>query len=205
MKKFLFMLAFSMMLVLGFTSCKKGFVPENTITKDKAAMCEVCGDNYTWFETTVRFVDYLDEETDGTPETVISVFGTNGEVYAYTHTKDEVSVKSTEGIWVGDFNLNKEEIKLTFKDAFERVMAANYPKPHSRYVVLRREVGPVPDVNAQYVFGNKQAQLYVDAVTGEVSDTNPAFKGYEDEYKTSIFVLEDAECTIQEVATEEVE
>jgi hypothetical protein len=53
-------------------------------------------------------------------------------------------------------------------------MAANAPKPHSRQVVLRKEVGP-NSINPQYIFGNFQAQLYVDAVTGDVKTKNPAF------------------------------
>jgi hypothetical protein len=43
--------------------------------------------------------------------------------------------------------------------------------------VLRKEVAPL-DCNPQYIFGNKRAQLYVDAVTGEVKDYNPAYKGF---------------------------
>lgn len=72
--------------------------------------------------------------------------------------------------------MNDELIKLTYKDAFDRVMATNCPKPHSQHVVLRKELGPKV-ANPQYIFGNSSAQLYVDAVTGEVRDTNPVFEG----------------------------
>ena len=51
---------------------------------------------------------------------------------------------------------------------------ANIPKPHSKNVVLRKEIGSL-DANPQYIFGNSQAQVYVDAVTGEVRGYNPAF------------------------------
>lgn len=55
-------------------------------------------------------------------------------------------------------------------------MASNFPKPHSRNCVLRREIGPIPDVNPQYIFGNTKSQLYVDAVTGSVTNHTPAFQ-----------------------------
>ena len=78
-----------------------------------------------------------------------------------------------------DFPLNDEAIVLTFTEALDRVLAANYPKPHSKYVVLRKEIGPKA-ANPQYIFGNLKSQLYVDATTGAVSDSNPVFavKGF---------------------------
>ena len=59
--------------------------------------------------------------------------------------------------------------------AYEKMMNANCPKPHSRHCVLRREVGPIADINPQYIFGNDQMQVYVDAMTGEVRTNNPVF------------------------------
>ena len=72
--------------------------------------------------------------------------------------------------------MDKEPIKITFAEALEKLNQVNFPKPHSRYCVLRKEVGP-KDANVQYIFGNSKAQLYVDAVTGEVTDLNPVFGG----------------------------
>ena len=55
-------------------------------------------------------------------------------------------------------------------------MEANCPKPHSKKCTLRKELGPNgADVNAQYIFGNSEQQVYVDAVTGKVSLTNPVY------------------------------
>jgi hypothetical protein len=75
-----------------------------------------------------------------------------------------------------DSPLDKEPVKVTFAEALEKLNQVNFPKPHSRYCVLRKEVGP-KDANVQYIFGNSHAQLYVDAVTGEVTDHNPVFGG----------------------------
>ena len=53
-------------------------------------------------------------------------------------------------------------------------MEVNLPKPHSKHVVLRKQIGPKA-CNPQWIFGNITSQIYVDAVTGEVNSKNPAF------------------------------
>lgn len=73
--------------------------------------------------------------------------------------------------------MHVEDIEITFNEAFQRVMESNYPKPHSKNCVLRKEVGST-DYHPQYIFGNPHAQLYVDAVTGEVTDKNPIYEVY---------------------------
>ena len=44
----------------------------------------------------------------------------------------------------------------------------------SRYVTLRNPIGPVA-VNTQWIFGNIHEQIWVDAVTGDTKNSNPAF------------------------------
>ena len=195
MKKviFLSLLLLGCIGLTGCNSCKSDngkqeevlaeLVVENTVSADREWMFENYGSDYSWYETCVLLKDYLDEECDGTVEGVSNVFQSLIEkekgfdsqaiVSAYAAGKHTTDVRA--GLWVGDFPLNDEEIKITFKEAFERIMEANFPKPHSRQCVLRREVGSKPNVAPQYIFGNVQAQLYVDAVTGEVTDENPAY------------------------------
>lgn len=72
--------------------------------------------------------------------------------------------------------LNDELISLTFKEAYQKIMEINFPKPHSKQCVLRKPLGPI-DCHPQYIFGNIRSQLYVDAITGGVTDKNPAFYG----------------------------
>lgn len=158
---------------------------EHTIATDRQAMFAKGVDNdYRWFETNIRLVNFLDEEYDGIEE-VVNVFQTvesrdaqsfDTVVYKFQHTAEGTVEGSTHGFWIEDYPLNDEEIKVTFEQALEKVNAVNLPKPHSRYAVLRKQVGPVA-ANAQWIFGNVRAQLYVDAVTGEVSEENPAFRG----------------------------
>jgi len=160
-----------------------GLIVENLTGMDRQKMFQDFGKDYRWFETCIVLKDYLDsEETDGTVTGISNIFqvvvekdnGADVRVVMFTHVGDSTQVDVKDSFWVEDFPMNEDAIKLTFKDAYDRVMAANAPKPHSRQVVLRKEVGP-NSINPQYIFGNQTAQLYVDAVTGDVRTKNPAF------------------------------
>lgn len=196
MKKLIFCLSVLACLFMMSCSCEKNKPVNNTETTDSAAlvvenvtgmdrqkMFQDFGKDYRWFETCIVLKDYLDsEETDGTVTGISNIFqvvvekdnGADVRVVMFTHVGDSTQVDVANSFWVEDFPMNEDAIKLTFKDAYDKVMAANAPKPHSRQVVLRKEVGP-NSINPQYIFGNSQAQLYVDAVTGDVKTKNPAF------------------------------
>lgn len=194
MRKFLWMIA-AVLFTVSMTSCKSckdskpeeaevatKLIVENVTNLNRQAMFTEYGADYKWFECCVLLQDYLDGECDGTVAGISNVFqvvnekeqGADVHVILYATTPDASTVEVKEGFWVEDWPLNDEQLKVTFDQAFEKVMAVNMPKPHSRQVVLRKQVGPVP-ANPQWIFGNMQAQIYVDAVTGEVSDKNPSF------------------------------
>jgi hypothetical protein len=203
MKKFLVFLM-SIMLMIGVSSCNsctKGqaepvdqtdttvvvAVPtvEEIISLDKQAMFLNHAENYRWFETGVQLKNFLDEENDGAFDLVVNVFqvvekydSTSFDtfVYKYQHVGEDVFEEAVHGFWVEDYPLNEEAIKVTFAEAFQKVQEVNLPKPHTRQVVLRKQVGPV-EANPQWIFGNLHSQIYVDAVTGAVSKDNPAFAG----------------------------
>ena len=158
-------------------------VVENLISTDRQDMYMNHAQDYRWFETCMMLNDFLDEENDGSLAEVVNVFqaviergsGFDTKVYKFQHFSDGTNVNdSINGFWVEDQPLNEEAIKLTYKEAYDKLMATNCPKPHSRYVTLRKQVGPI-DANPQYIFGNLRETVFVDAVTGEVSDVNPAF------------------------------
>lgn len=157
---------------------------EHTVSADRESMFADYGADYRWFETSIVLKDFLDSDScDGTIVEVTNVMqaiecmegGADVYVVIFTHTPDTLSKEVIHSFWVEDHPLNNETIKLTYEEAFEKVMATNSPKPHSKHCVLRKEVGPV-DCNPQYIFGNIEAQLYVDAITGEVRDYNPAYE-----------------------------
>lgn len=204
MRKYLFML---LAIVAGvtFADCdgkKKNTVPaesagkaalvvENLVSADREYIFLHETKEYRYYETTVKLADWLDADgQDGTVESVTNTFyyvemdeggkSGNGKAVFAEHTADYSDYVVKYGIWVGDKDLSDQGVILTFREAFERMMTADYVKPHSRYCVLRKELGSA-DANPQYVFGNIEAQLYVDAVTGDVSDRNPAYRGSETE------------------------
>ena len=156
---------------------------EKVISVDREHMYLSYGEGYRWFESCILLKDYLDEECDGTVSGISNVFqvitdmnSKSADVFVVlaAHTPDTTSYEVKHGFWIEDMPLNEAEISLTFKDAFEKINQVNLPKPHSKNCVLRKPVGP-KDCNAQYVFGNTQATLWVDAVTGEVKESCPAF------------------------------
>ena len=193
MKKVIYFLA-ALAVAAGISSCKctkdEGLVPEKTIAVDAAKMAEIVAEDsaeYVWFETEVVYDNFLDEDKPLAVASVKSTFqenvtdslGVNTFVYVFNH---ELGVEDVDPEPIHDFVIeNKplvdEEVVLTFADAVERVFETNTPTPHTRYVVLRKELGPKPGVNPQYIFG--QALLYVDAVTGEVTDKNPVYPAEE--------------------------
>ena len=152
---------------------------ENIVNTDKEYMLSNYGE-YTWFETCIVLDEFLDEECDGSIKGVSNIFqvikekekGYDTQVILISHTPDTTAVEVRKGFWVEDNPL--DTIAVSFKQAFDKLMATNLPKPHSQQVVLRKKVGPVT-CNPQYVFGNIKAQIYVDALTADVSDEDPAF------------------------------
>lgn len=198
MKKFIIlglMLAIVSIMATGCSSCqsenkKQGIevkmsalTPETSISTDREYMAIHQTTDYRWYETAIVLKDYLDAENPtATIQSVDNVFqvatadasGGDSEVFIFSHSDDGIKTTTYKGFWIEDCPLNEEAIKLTFKQAYEMVMETNSPKPHSRKCVLRLPVGPKP-CNAQWCFGNIHEQLWVDAVTGEVRNFNPAF------------------------------
>lgn len=193
MKKFLVFLM-GIMLMIGVSSCKctrdeEPVVefPESTITMDRVQMDEMA-DAYKWFETRVEYDNFFDADTTLTFTKAESLFqvavedslGVKTFVYDFTHYPDveDADLKQIEGFILDDMPLNDEQIVLTFSEALERLYEANLTKPHSTKVVLRKALGPKV-ANAQYIFGNTKEQVFVDAVTGDVTDKNPVYDGVE--------------------------
>ena len=155
---------------------------ERVTTTDKEYMFTNFGGDYRWFESCILLEKYLDEENEGTIASISNVFqvvedkGKSADTFVVlaAHTPDASTYEVRQGFWIEDFPMDTAEIKLTFEEAFEKINQVNLPKPHSKNCVLRKPVGP-QQCNPQYVFGNIQKQLWVDAVTGEVKENNPAF------------------------------
>ena len=78
-------------------------------------------------------------------------------------------------VWIEDANLSDKPVKLSAEDAIGRLKEWNGVLPRDcNFITLRLPVGP-KDCNPQWVFGDVYDVLFIDAVTGEVTDSNPAF------------------------------
>ena len=138
------------------------------------------GKQYAWYEARFTFADTLTQETltDAVVVEVTDFFQTFQPEVCYTITtnasKGTLIPAPTYGLWIEDFDLSDCEVKLTINDVLERLAQVNMPLPKALSVTLRKPVGPVP-CNAQYVAGNPFETVWVDAVTGDVTDSCPAF------------------------------
>jgi hypothetical protein len=165
-------------------SIKNAIDVDHAIATDRQAMYIKFKDNYRWYETDILLPEFLNSENvTSDPEMVVNIFqsivqkgkGFDTWVFKFQHFADGTVLKdSVQGFWIENNPLNEEVIKLKYIEAFDKIMQTNSPKPQSKHVTLRNPVGPV-EVNTQWIFGNIREQLWVDAVTGEVKNSNPAF------------------------------
>ena len=78
-------------------------------------------------------------------------------------------------IWIEDANLSDKTIKLSCEQALKRLKEWNGVLPKGiNFITLRLPVGPKP-CNPQWTFGDAYNVLFIDAVTGEIRNSNPAF------------------------------
>ena len=157
---------------------------EHSIALDRQTMYVNYKDNYRWYETEILLPEFMDSDSaTSNPEMIVNVLqsiveegnGADVWVHKFQHFKDGTIVHdSIQGFWIENYALNDEVIKFKYTEAWDRMMQTNFPKPHSRYVTLRNPIGPIA-INTQWIFGNIQEQLWVDAVTGDVKNSNPAF------------------------------
>ena len=79
-------------------------------------------------------------------------------------------------IWIEDADMSDKPVKLSAEEALMRLKEWNGILPKDcDFIILRLPVGP-KDCNVQWVFGDVDEVLFIDAVTGEVRDYDPAFK-----------------------------
>lgn len=158
---------------------------EHVVATDKQTMYTQFNKDYRYFETQITLKNFLDGENASAEVAEINnVFqvvdiaedqkSADVHVVMFNHVGEKTETTVIHSFWMEDQLLNDEAIKVTFEQAFDKMMKANIVKPHSRKCTLRKQVGP-KDANAQWIFGNSRAQVYVDAVTGDVSAINPAF------------------------------
>lgn len=143
----------------------------------------VGGNAFEWRNSKVVFNDEItDENIDDLHITDVNdVFCyVNGEgpwvQYVNSNVKEGVQIPwPVSDIWIEDGSMNNAEIKLSAEDALELLKEWNGVLPKGvKSISLRLPVGP-KGCNAQWVLGSISDPLFIDAVTGEITDWCPAF------------------------------
>lgn len=157
---------------------------EHAIAMDRQTMYLKFKDNYRWYETEILLPYFLDSDSaTSNPVMIVNILqsmveegnGFDTWVWKFQHFPDGTVLKdSVQGFWIENYSLNEEVLTVKYTEAYDKMMAVNYKKPHSKHVTLRNPIGPVA-VNTQWIFGNIKEQIWVDAVTGECKNSNPAF------------------------------
>lgn len=195
MKKIILSLAAALVFAVSFSSCsKKANDAEQTmeesktsqlVNEDKAYMDSI-SKSFMYFETVYTFAGNVDTLKTADIESVASVFETldtdslKSSVYVAKHylanDVDSVAWEVKDSCyWIEDFDIKGFPCKLTVEQAFEALQKSPVKKPASRICVLRSQLVPKAK-RPQYVFGDeKTGFVYVDAVSGEVTDVNPVF------------------------------
>lgn len=149
-----------------------------------AAHVDSINSDYLYFETsfeltnTVDSLNYFSVSTIQSIYQVVDTTTSTPTVFVATYSVDSTAVswKVLEGaFWTEDVNLRSKDVKISPEEAFLALFKSNVVKPHSRFMVLRCPLGPIA-CDAQYIFGNTDSGIvYVNAKTGKVTATDPAF------------------------------
>ena len=78
-------------------------------------------------------------------------------------------------VWIEDTDMSEQPVKLSAEEALQKLKEYNGILPKGcNFITLRLAVGPKA-CNPQWVFGDVYDVLFIDAVTGEIRDWDPAF------------------------------
>lgn len=141
------------------------------------------GQEYQWRNSKVLFNDSITLENIDNLHVVEvtdvffywdSVVGPQVQFIATNVKKGTLIPPAIQDVWIEDANLSDKEIKLTCEDVLKRLKEWNGVIPPGISMSLRYPVGAC-ECNAQWVIGDVSDVIFVDAVTGEVSNWDPAF------------------------------
>ncbi len=193
MKKLILLVMIALMLIgCGkkeriFSSSQELVGVEEIIKEDNTQMKKgFDSDEFKYYESYAIFDKFFDSGEDNKIIEMCAVFqvfdnekesgSMDTRVMIFAHRPGSTFIDRKAGIFVENYNLCLDSIKVTFIQAYEKMMCSKLKKPRSKFCSLRRQYGEVK-ANPQYVFGNADEQIYVDAVTGEVKSENPVFPG----------------------------
>jgi hypothetical protein len=141
------------------------------------------GQEYQWRNSKVLFNDTITLENIDNLHVVEvtdvffywdSAVGPQVQFIATNVKKGTLIPPTIQDVWIEDANLSDKQIKLTVKDVLNRLKEWNGIIPPGVSMSLRYPVGPC-ECNAQWVIGDEFDVIFIDAVTGDISNWCPAF------------------------------
>ena len=148
----------------------------------RQTMFALVGGDYEWRNSRIIFNDTVTYENIGDVHVtdVIDIFqywdkGPWVQYISTNVTKGTQIPWPIDSPWIEDDDMSEETVKLTAEQALGRLKEYNGILPKGcDFMTLRLPVGPKA-CNPQWVFGDTFNVLFIDAVTGEVRNWNPAF------------------------------
>ena len=142
----------------------------------------VKGHEYQWRNLQVLFSDTISAETINdlhiTDITSVFFYWDNGPWVQYISTnvkKGTIIPNRIQDVWIEDCDMSNCEIKLKPEDVLQRLKQWNGVLPSmANGMELRLPVGP-RNCNAQWVIGSFGDPVFIDAVTGDVTNWCPSF------------------------------
>jgi hypothetical protein len=138
------------------------------------------GEDYAWYETRVLFNDSLKYETLAEVKVtdvtdIFQAFDPFRCQFISTNVeKGTIIPPAIPDVWVEDCDMSKLEIKLSVEEVLQRLQMWDGIIPPAIGMTLRCPLGP-RRCNAQWVIGNIVDVIFVDAVTGDITNWCPAF------------------------------
>ena len=138
------------------------------------------GKKYAWYESKVMFRDSIkaDNLDDVHMVDVTDVFQTFEPALCQTIStnikKGTIVPSPIPDIWIEDVDMSELPLKITAEDVIEKLKAWDGIIPPAKGMTLRCPLGP-RRCNAQWVIGNIKDVIFIDAVTGNITDWCPAF------------------------------
>jgi hypothetical protein len=137
--------------------------------------------NYEWRNLQVLFNDEIKAENIDnlhiTDVTSVFYYWSEGPWVQYISSnvkKGTLIPAKIHDVWIEDNDMSNVEIKLSAEDVLKRLKEWNGIIPPSRSMILRLPIGP-RRCNAQWVIGSIGDVIFVDAITGEITNWCPAF------------------------------
>lgn len=182
MKKTFYLIVMAIMACAIFTSCepkkkeepKKDYVLnfDSIIKSDYAMVSEEFGDDVLFYESQVRFEEFIDSADTFTIESIVDVYQCNDTCVIVRHFNDveKPLIEKINDLWLEDFKLDVNPA-VNLDSAIAILKNSEFELPHGKNMTYRRPVSKEFYENGFYIFGSKGTFfLKVDANSGEVSN-----------------------------------